>query len=68
MYLIINILVVLAFIASVMVGFYTYTKFAALDGLQQAGLISLFVVLTGAWVSGRIWMAYNQHLNPKRGL
>ena len=66
MYLLINIAAVLAFIASVMVGYYTYSKFAVLDKSQFAGLSAVFVVLTAIWVGGRIWMLLNQHRNPKR--
>ncbi|QDU25344.1 hypothetical protein ETAA8_04090 [Anatilimnocola aggregata] len=66
MYIIVNITAVLSFIVSVMVGFYTYSKFPVLDGVQKAGLIGVFVALTVAWVSCRIWMFYNQHRNPKR--
>lgn len=66
MYLAVNIAVVLAFIASAAVGYYTYNRFATLNGVQAAGLVSLFVLLTAIWVSGRIWMLFNQRLNPKR--
>lgn len=65
MYVTVNIIVVLTFNASVMVGFYTYSKFAVLDGTQRAGLISLFVALSVAWVSCRIWMIFNRQQNPK---
>lgn len=66
MYLAVNITVVLAFLASAAVGFYTYSRFAALNGVQAAGLIGLFVLLTVIWVGGRVWMLFNSHLNPKR--
>lgn len=66
MYLFINILVVVAFIASAAVGYHTYHHFAALDGLQRGSLMGLFGALTVAWVAGRIWMVCNRQLNPNR--
>jgi len=62
MYLIANLVTVIAFIASAAVGFYTYQSFATLTGLQRVGFVGLFIALTITWISARIWMMLNTHL------